>query len=597
MKHLNFKKKVFKYSIIVFFFLVLSIIVISSVSPIPIIIVKNHQPKATIVLAESASHQIQDVAKVLQDYIKRSTGALIPISNQAQSNSISIHIGLTSYVKSRLDIKILDDDAFILDGRNSNNYIIAGGSDWGTEFGVYSFLERFVGVVWLMPTQIGVDVPKIVTLTVPNKKIVDSPIYISRNIYPIFININNPLGTWGRFNRLRGRINFSHNLLNLYDPKEYFKTNPSFFGTADSVSSYKWQPDFSAKGIADTGAAKIIRYFKSNPTATSYSLGINDWRIFDQSPESLARRKGTKNYLGLEDVSDDYFRWANEVVKKVTKVFPDKNFGLLAYNNVAEPPSTSIGVAPEIVPFITYERMRWADSSLEIKGHEINKSWEEEANILGWYDYTYGLNYLVPRVWFHKMQNYLKWGAKHHVKYYFAELYPNWVEGPKSWLQAKLLWNPSSNVDSLLNVWYVSFAGEKAAPKLKAFYTIWESFWTKDIFFSKWNNNSGGYLPFNNYSYLDAIPNNYVDRADYLINAAYSLAVTEIQKKRLQKLLEMWLINRTAIDIWQQSDLPINKKNDAFINSVQFISLLNNLEQDSLYSPSILSIKMALKIK
>ena len=49
--------------------------------------------------------------------------------------------------------------------------------------------------------------------------------------------------------------------------------------------------------------------------------------------------KGIKlNYLGIRDVSDDYYAWCNAVAERVLEVFPDKWFGCLAYNNVAEPP-------------------------------------------------------------------------------------------------------------------------------------------------------------------------------------------------------------------------------------------------------------------
>jgi len=130
---------------------------------------------------------------------------------------------------------------------------------------------------------------------------------------------------------------------------------------------------------------------------------------------------------------------------------------------------------------------------------------------------------LVPRVWCHRMHDYLKWGSEHKVKYYYAELYPNWGEGPKPWIMGKLLWNPSYDVDSLLNVWYISFAGKNAAPKLKSFYQIWEQFWSKDIFKSSWNYDTHQYLNFTVLSYLSAVPKEYVANCDKLMNDAFNL--------------------------------------------------------------------------
>ncbi len=412
------------------FFLLLFKCSLGYSNPNPVYIVRDQNPQADIVLASNASPQLHNIANLFQDYIRRSTGATLPIVSAQKENDISIHIGLTPFVQQQhINLKTLEEDGFLLQRINATNFIIIGGSDWGTEFGVYSFLERYLGVTWLMPGDVGTEIPKHTTLTLPNVKITDNPVYISRQVSPVDINAKDILGIWGRNNRLRGHITFHHNLLNLLNPKQFFKSNPEFYpsidGKQEMPQAFNWQPNFSAQGIDDTAASVIIRYFKQNPKITSYSLGMNDTHNnFDESFASKARRNGKTNYLGLEDVSNDYFTWANAVAKKVNSVYPDKLFGLLAYYNVAEPPSENIGVDSHIVPFLTYERMRWSNADLKNQGHQLTEAWGKMCEALGWYDYDYGLCYLVPRVWFHTMQEYLIWGAQHKVKYYYAELYP-----------------------------------------------------------------------------------------------------------------------------------------------------------------------------
>ena len=555
-----------------------------------LILVKNHKPKSVIIISESASDQIKSAANYLQTSIQKSTGALIPIVSKELDAVTQIHVGYTSYVNElNIERGKIDDDGFLFRKVDNQNFIIVGGSDWGTEFGIYTFIEKYLDAQFLMPTDIGFNYSKKAGIQIPETNIIENPVYLSRQLSPLNINTDNDIGRWARFNKARGRILFHHNLLNLYDPSEFKKSNPDFFNNANLATKERWQPNFSAKGIADSGASKIIKYFKANPDVTSYSLGINDSRDFDQSKESLRRRSGRKNYLGLEDVSDDYFRWANDIAKKVTKIFPDKLFGLLAYNNVAEPPSPSVGINPAIIPFITYERMRWADTTLRKKGHELSEAWTKEAETIGWYDYAYGLNYMTPRVWFHEMQQYLQWGASHHVKYYYAELYPNWGEGPKPWVLTKLLWNPDYDVDSLLNVWYVKTAGTKAAPYLKSYYEIWEKFWTKDIYTSKWITGKGQYLEFTNYAYLDAVPQEYIDRSEILMQNALKYTCKGDAKKRVEKLSNMWSIYRTAIELYQRA--PVNQKNNILKTSPSFIALLNKYEKDPILGNSVESIK------
>ena len=568
----------------------------NSVKAQELIVVERGLPKSIIIVSDSASEQIKKAARFLQEHIQKSTGASLQITSNNSGSMNALHIGNTNFVQ-RLNLYTghLDEDGFIFHNTDARNFIILGGSDWGTEFGVYSFLEKFLEIQFLMPSKIGTDIPQVSNFVLPKISIVDNPVYISRQIEPVYL-VDTDLGNWGRSNRLRGRISFSHNLLNLYNPSEFLKTNPDFFLNADTSHEIHWQPNFSAKGIVDTGAAKIIRFFQNNPNESSYSIGINDSPNFDQSPASLKRRRGRKNYLGMEDVSDDYFKWANEVVKKVTNFFPNKLFGLLAYNNVAEPPSSNIGVHPNIVPFITYERMRWADSALKFNGQVLTKEWKQETKVLGWYDYTYGLNYLVPRVWFHQMQEYLQWGAQNNVKYYFAELYPNWGEGPKPWVQSKLLWNPEYDVDSLLSVWYNKTAGEKAAPKLKEYYEIWETFWTKNIFKTDWNINEKQYLPFHLNSYLNDVPTDFLIRSDRLMNEAYALAKTNLQKQRVFKLKEMWQLYRLAIILYQDKSVPKELKQQHLFKSSEFVLMLNKLQEDPLHAQSIEWIRRFEKI-
>lgn len=577
-------------------FLGLLILSINSSYSQPLIIVKNHKPNSVIVISRAADERIKVASKFLQEGILKSTGALIPVVDHQLDYVNQIHIGYTEFVKNlNLDKSKIDEDGFLFRKVDNRNFIIVGGSDWGTEFGIYSFLEKYLDVQYLMPTEIGTSYCSTPSLNISEINIIDNPIYLSRQLSPIYITKDNFLSNWGLYNRARGRILFHHNLLNLYDPKEYQKSNPDFFKNADLSTKERWQPNFSAKGIADSGAAKIIRYFKSQPHATSYSLGINDTNIFDQSKESLSRRNGKVNYLGFEDVSDDYFKWANEVVSKVTKVFPKKIFGLLAYNNVAEPPSPSIGVNPNIVPFITYERMRWSDSALEQRGHQLNKAWSKEAKNIGWYDYTYGMNYLTPRVWFHEMQEYLKWGATQNVKYYYAELYPNWGEGPKPWVQTKLLWNPYFNVDSLLNIWYLKAAGSKAAPYLKKYYELWEQFWTKDIYSSDWITDDRQFLNFRTYGYLDAVPKDYIIQSEEFLQRALKNSCKGDARKRVKKLYEMWTIYKTAIEVYQNA--PPKEKKSILRTSPVFYALLKKYENDPLHGASIQKIMHYLDLK
>lgn len=605
----------------------------------PLLLVSDHQSRAVIVVDRAATRQVRDAAATLQSYIAKSTGATLPIqdanADAGVPEQLAIHIGKTSYTERHLSTPATEDpDGFILQSMDANHYAIVGGSDWGTEFGVYDFLERYLGVRWLMPTDLGTEIPQHATLHIPRTTVHEQPTYLSRQLRPIEITREAPpkpyapwrqytlWDAWGRFNRARGRIEYHHNFRKLFPPSKFAATHPEFYPMIKGKrvipkddNDFRWQPNFSAPGIVDAAAHEIEQYFESHPEASSYSLGVNDLRFFDDTAESKARRSGKTNAFGYEDVSDDYFLWANAVVGQVSKRYPDKLYGLLAYSAVAAPPEKS-GVASQIVPFITYERLRWADPVLREQDQAMTTSWGEVSKALGWYDYVYGRNYLTPRLWPHQMQEYLRWGAAHRVKYYTAELYPNWGEGPKAWVTTKLLWNPEQNVDALLDDWYQNAVGAEAAPKLRAYYALWEEFWTKDIFQQRWSQNSttpawnrrsGQYLPFEINTYLLAVPREYLTESRQLLEAALQLADTPRHKERVERLMEMWEIYELSIltcqedNRWRTADLRDENEALELLKSIEKTialtakrqGLIESLKEDDLHGHSAYRIAVS----
>jgi hypothetical protein len=240
----------------------------------------------------------------------------------------------------------------------------------------------------------------------------------------------------------------------------------------------------------------ISDYFANHSEATSYSLGINDSSAFCECDQCVDKLGNKKNFLGYRDFSDQYFEWANAIAKGVLENYPDKWFGCLAYMEVGQPPS-KVSMHPRIIPHMTYDRMKWIDSVIEAEGKRMTEWWKTKSSVLGWYDYIYGTPYCLPRVYFHKMADYYRYGNMHGVRSMYAEAYPNWGEGPKLYIALKLQWNPTLDVDSLLRDWYEKAVGEESAPYLEKYYEIWEKFWTQTILKSTWFTSSRGeYLPF-----------------------------------------------------------------------------------------------------
>lgn len=506
-------------------------------------LVRDGAPQAKIVVAADASDQVKAAAATLADYLKQSSGAVLPVVGESklgeQPAGQVILIGQTlrwpvSFAEG------FDDDGFIIAARGKA-ISICGPSDFGTEFGVYDFLERYVGVRWLMPGANGTDVPQKATIAVPEGKVQDQPVFFSR----LFSGLRGDTqAQWGLHNKMHGRVQFHHHLIVLFPPETYTKTHPEFFPMKDGKTRYLpetnsthgWQPCFTAPGLVDEAVRNICQYFKDNPKETSYSLGTNDSSGYCRCPNCLARiDPNKKNFLGMTDYSDLYYDWCNQVIEGVLKQYPDKWFGCLAYSEVAAPP-THVKVNPRLIPYMTYDRMKWIDPQVEAAGHEATEAWAKMSPSLGWYDYIYGSPYCLPRVFFHHSQQYLQYGQQHGVKAHYAEIYPNWGEGPKPYLFMKLWWNPNQNVDKLLAEWYERCVGPAAAPDLAKYYALWERFWTKDILKSKWFSPGGQYLAFYSPGYLADVKKQDIAESRRLLDSVVARCQTPQQRARAELL-------------------------------------------------------------
>ncbi len=503
-------------------------------------LVREGQAVAVIVVDASASGQVKAAAQLLAEYVERATGARLPVGNALPPEGAVLCVGRGTAWQTPEQTD-LDEDGFDIAFPDARTVVIAGPTDWGTEFGVYEFLERYVGVRWLLPGEHGDDVPTAHSLAVSPEPVRQAPAIFSR----LFSGLpGEAQTTWARRNRMRGRVSFHHYLLHLFPPETYTASHPEFFPILNGKrflppdnNAHHWQPCFTAPGIVEEAIKNIIDYFEANPAATSYSLGANDSSGYCQCEQCLARLSGDKNFLGRVDYSDLYYDWANQVIEGVLERFPDKWFGCLAYSEVAAPPQHT-SVHPRLIPYMTYDRMKWKDAELREAGEALTRDWNARSPLLGWYDYIYGSPFCLPRVWFHHMADYYRFGYANGVRAMYAEAYANWGEGPKLYLSLKLQWDPNADIDALLEEWYLRCVGEEAAPFLKQYYAHWEDFWTRRVLDSGWFTKQGQYLAFHDPGYLRDITREDIEKSRHWLEAAVEKAGTEPQQYRARLLLQ-----------------------------------------------------------
>jgi hypothetical protein len=548
-------------------------------------IVRDGNPSATIVVDSGANGQIKDAADILASCIEEATKAKLPVAPALPESGNAICIGRGAWSAAlNPDLAGLDEDGFLVAFPDARTMVIIGPTDSGTEFGVYEVLERYVGVRWLMPGPNGTDIPAHKTIDVPPEPIRQEPSFFSR----LFSGLaGDAQQTWARRNRMRGRVNFHHNLLHVFPPETYAKTHPEFFPMRKGARFLPegnnvegWQPCFTAPGIVEEAVANINTYFDAHLDATSYSLGVNDSSGYCECERCLARISGAKNSLGLVDHSDLFYDWANRVIEGVLAKHPDKWFGCLAYSEVADPPK-NVNVHPRLVPYMTYDRMKWVDGKLRATGEALTQAWHVKSPVVGWYDYIYGTPYVLPRVWFHHMADYYRFGHDNGVRALYAEAYPNWGEGPKLYVALKLQWDPNRDVDALLKDWYVRCVGEEAAPYLAQYYAHWETFWTECVRKSAWFTEAGQYLDFSSPAYLRDVALDEIKESRSLLETVLAKAATNKQKARAKVLLDAFEYYEATAYAFK---MAAEEGNAVIESEKEAIELLNGIDEAARYA-------------
>ena len=109
-------------------------------------LVKTGASKSSIIIPERATVIDIQAAKVFQDYIQRISGARIPIeSDKTKPRNGEVLIGNVNRLELKdVPLEKLGEDGLFIKN-TGKSLIISGGPGKGVLYGVYTFLEKYMG--------------------------------------------------------------------------------------------------------------------------------------------------------------------------------------------------------------------------------------------------------------------------------------------------------------------------------------------------------------------------------------------------------------------------------------------------------------------
>ena len=455
----------------------------------PMYIVEDGASDYVIVTADGADECISTAVTEIRTYIERISGAELDcITESEYTGGKAIILGDTDIVS--VDTADIKEDGFRLYS-DGEHFIISGSTSRGTLYGVYTFLEEYLGVRWFTPK----------LEVVPENEDVVIDASLDRTVEPSFAVRRNSQAYADDEYRARTKINVSFH----YDAKEYggAMTWVLWDVTLDRLvpdALFAEHPEYFAMNTDGTRTTDHVCL--SNPDVLT--VAVENGRQAIISCEKDAKyihigQKDNSNYCHCEkcealyeqygSISAPTIIFTNAFADALDDEFPYMNFTFYAYGETDRPPQqgdlkcnsnvvpvlcqlhracrnhpiTECGAIDEQNP--TFDSLFVEQDTMVAKDH---KKWTEIADRTFIYDYT--INFINSEMFFSNfetMQSTMKYrhdiGITGYV-YNCGDGHSAAFNELRNYLLCKLQWDVNADVEYHMLDFMKAYYGEAAAP-------------------------------------------------------------------------------------------------------------------------------------
>lgn len=469
-------------------------------------IVKDGRSEWRIIVAPLPLPVTLRAAEDLQLYIKKSTGAALPIEKTGTATrGNNIVVGdCEAARKAGINVAELKPEGFIIKTVNNNLYIAgkdtngdANSDNWrtspqaGSWNGVSTFLEKYLDIRWFFPGDKGEYVPEHKSLALDNINICDYPkMEYRRMTYLWWKDMPAARITeakdWERRNKNGwSKIwNGSHSWHQYFRGDDYFKQHPEWFAEVNGRrlaynGKYGLQMCTTNPKALDKFAETIIK------TVSSPDL---DGGMFSLTPNDSGNHCECKNCQTLDVekqpdgkpvLSDRMVTYCNEIAKRVNKVLPDQTFGFYAYSYYMLP-SRKTALDPHVkVMHVLNDvgALYYSDKLSESYLNNMLIPWKKMTGTLYFYSFPEGMgNIELPCM------------HESVIKKLYADLDKAGVTGfvmnnresfhasaLNNYLYLKMAWNPKTDIDAVYADAIEKCYGREAAPYVKQYFDALEN--------------------------------------------------------------------------------------------------------------------------
>ncbi len=557
----------------------------------PFYLVKDHQPKATIVIPDDPSLTESFAASELSSFLQKSTTAVLPIMKEKEafaspSENFWVLIGGTRKTQELgVTLKGITKGGFLV--KRTGPYLIFWGEDdrtryrqgkpypvdpkqrsqtrHGTLFAVYDFLEKNLGVRWYWPGSLGEIVPSHASVYVDNVDYRENPDFEYRFCYGYWLDDpdfqREESSLWWRRQRLGGAgyAPATHSFASYV--ARYGQTHPEYFalqkdGKRLLDTTHGGHICLSNKEFQKILIEDIINTFRAHPDIYTISVMPGDSferyccqcaecrakyeeaeKSFPPGHATFIRASGKHSWIVWE--------YVNEVAREVGKVFPDRYIGCCAYasyylvpRNMKFEPNVAVTVCRG-----NADLYFWEEKDIQ-RSHAHLAEWAKNTRLLFTWEYpcaaqAYGNPVIFPHGVNQEVKRLKKSGVKGCIVEYtpsyeparYGGEYTGWMrENLTTYVLFKSLWKVDTDVDKLVEEYCRDLYGPAAKP-MKKFFLLLEEIW---------KNGNHGFKPYyenwsNIWTYLYSAEKK--EKLITLLNQASKLAPEGIYNQRVKKTM------------------------------------------------------------
>ena len=454
--------------------------------------------KCVIAIPAKAIKPEKIAAEQLAEYLKKSMNVSAKIASEDKLSSpdyADIYIGRCEKTeKSGLYKPLMDKEAYYTIVSNGKLYIFGddeNANPWrnskraGTLFGVFDFIERRLGVIWIWPGDTGEFTPEKKLVRISPSTNYQKPDFSIRSMGFGYMKyetkkVRKDLRVWYRRMRM-GWVDkawFGHSwyyfAFNRNKPGAIVEKHPEWLALWDGkrrkphcCTSSKEFRNFMVEKVLENAKKKNNKIVSVSPSDGGGFCECVNCRALDI--------KGLDYTKLAPNLSNRHWAYANHIAKEVKKRNPEIGVGMFAYTAYAEPPTNIEKMEDNLYVSFTFSQAYFIKPEIKKKYYDRIAKWKKlKANLVA-REY-WGMHYWMdlPYIFTDQIKSATPFLHEAGMVAMYGETGKNFAtQGPNYYLQTHLMWNSKENGDALLDRYYSAFGPAKE--NIRKYYGIFEN--------------------------------------------------------------------------------------------------------------------------